>query len=305
MRVRIGIVTYNRREVLVKAIESALSQSYEPKEIVVLDDASTDDTSGLAEQFPQVEWRRNETNRGLMHARQSLMMEGGHDAYCSLDDDSWFLKPDDLGKAVQQLEKEPQLSAIAFTIEDRGPTPSRNGPASPRDVAWFIGCGHLLRSSAIREIGGYSNFPGTYGCEEKDLSVRLLDSGYSIKQSQEVVVWHDVSFESRPVPKLHASGVCNDLVFDLLRCPIPFLFWQIPKKVASHLLFVIRFAYRSSNKLTKHDQWIRKQWGRAVFLNPYLKGVTLFIRQSRQLLARRKPVSRETYLEFRRRTAFS
>ena len=55
MKVRIGIITHNRREVLVKAIESAIAQTHEPKEIIVIDDASTDDTMGLAKQFPQVD----------------------------------------------------------------------------------------------------------------------------------------------------------------------------------------------------------------------------------------------------------
>ena len=305
MKVRIGIITHNRREVLVKAIESAIAQTYEPKEIIVIDDASSDNTIELAEQFPEVEWRRNESNRGYRHGRDTLMMEEGHDAYCSLDDDSWFLNPDDLTKAVEQMESTPKLGAIAFTITDRGPNPRRNDPSSPPEVAWFIGCGHLLRSSLVRELGGYGSFPGRYGCEEKDLSVRLLDAGYQVVQSREVTVWHDVSFEARPVPRLHASGVCNDLAFDLLRCPLPFLAWQIPKKFLSHLLFVAKFASRSSNSLQKHDQKIRKQWGRLVFLKPYFAGLGLFLRQSASLLAFRAPVSRQTYQEYRRRMAFS
>ena len=305
MKVRIGIVTHNRRDVLINAIESAIAQTYEPKEIVIIDDASTDDTIGLAEQFPEVQWRRNEINQGYRHGRHTLMMEEGHDAYCSLDDDSWFLKPDDLANSVSQMLDTPDLAAIAFTIEDRGPTVMRNNESSPTEVAWYIGCGHLLRSSIVRELGGYDGFPGRYGCEEKDLSVRLLDAGFQVVQSRLVRVWHDVSFECRPVPKLHASGVCNDLAFDLLRCPVPCLLWQIPKKFVSHFFFVIRFAFQSTDSLQQHDKKIRQRWGRSVFLMPYLQDLFLFFRQSASLISARAPVSRQTYAEYRRRMSFS
>ncbi|MEZ5326122.1 MAG: glycosyltransferase family 2 protein [Verrucomicrobiales bacterium] len=122
MKVRIGIVTYNRREVLEKAIQSALAQTYEPKEIVVADDASTDGTSSLAEKYPQVKWIMNSERKGCIRARNELMMLAGADAYCSLDDDSWFLDSDALAQAVARLQTDSTIGAIAFTIQDAATT---------------------------------------------------------------------------------------------------------------------------------------------------------------------------------------
>src|SRR4051794_16473111 len=63
----IGIPTYNRASVLLKrAIDSALTQSAENVEILVVDNASTDETQKVvAEAGKRVRYVRNETNLGM------------------------------------------------------------------------------------------------------------------------------------------------------------------------------------------------------------------------------------------------
>ncbi|MEZ5330440.1 MAG: glycosyltransferase [Verrucomicrobiales bacterium] len=301
MKVRIGIVTYNRREVLEKAIQSALAQTYEPKEIVVADDASTDGTSSLAEKYPQVKWIMNSERKGCIRARNELMMLAGADAYCSLDDDSWFLDSDALAQAVARLQTDSTIGAIAFTIQDA----ATQGTAIAGDVAWFVGCGHLVQLKPVRETGGYGAFPGEYGCEEKDLSIRLIDQGYRIERMADIAVWHDKTFEARDVPRLHASGVCNDLAFDFLRCPLPLLFFYFPKKVIGHLAFAIKYSLKETRSLSAWDASVRNTWGRAVFFRPYLQGIGMFLKESRRLLTLRNPVSTAAYRSFRTKAALS
>ena len=65
--VSIMIPTYNQAGVLSSAIESALSQTYDNLEVIVADDASTDDTPALVAQYakdPRLRYCRNPLRRG-------------------------------------------------------------------------------------------------------------------------------------------------------------------------------------------------------------------------------------------------
>lgn len=69
--VSVVLPTYNRADVLDRAIDSVLSQTYENIELVVVDDGSTDGTQDLLESIddPRLEVVVNEENRGQCDAR--------------------------------------------------------------------------------------------------------------------------------------------------------------------------------------------------------------------------------------------
>jgi GT2 family glycosyltransferase len=104
----------------------------------------------------------------------------------------------------------------------------------------FIGCGHMLRLSAVRELGGYSEFPGAYGAEEKDLCLRLIDAGYGIVKLHGVHVWHDKTSSARDLHAQHRSGVCNDLTLALRRVPVGLVAPIVILKTLRHIVFAVR-----------------------------------------------------------------
>lgn len=237
--VLVGIATHNRAEELEKAIASALAQSHASIRIAVIDDASNDDTPLLRRRFPQVAWERWSNTLGYLRARNYMMLNAAEDYYASLDDDSRFVSGDELAIAVDVLERNPKVAAVAFDIlsPDR-PSPKPRGPVRP--AATFIGCGHVLRLSAVKQLGGYAEVPGHYGGEEKDLCLRLIDAGYEIVTLDGVHVWHDKSTRARDIEQQHRSGVCNDLVFELRRCPLSLLVPVLTWKISRHLVFALR-----------------------------------------------------------------
>ncbi len=66
--VSIGIPTYNRASVLRRAVESALTQDHTNLELVISDNASTDETEAVCQEFCErdnrVRYIRQKTNRG-------------------------------------------------------------------------------------------------------------------------------------------------------------------------------------------------------------------------------------------------
>ncbi|MEM7145834.1 MAG: glycosyltransferase [Verrucomicrobiota bacterium] len=303
MKVCIGIVTHNRADILPKAINSALSQDYPNKEVVVFDDASNDGTPDLRVRYPSVIWKRSEKPIGLRDGRNRMMRETDADAFCSLDDDSWFLEENALSEGVRILENRPNIGAIAYDILD-----SNNPNASERGtlerVSLFIGCGHLLRLASVKKAGYYAELPGSYGGEEKDLSIQMIDLGSDVLLMHGVCVWHDKTMQTRDVRRQHRSGVCNDLVFAFRRCPMPLAIWTIPAKIISNLRFAIGFSLRSQASKHEYDRKVTNQIGRFGFIWPSLEGIFRFFASLPKLLASRKAVSADTYRKVTRRARF-
>ena len=96
----------------------------------------------------------------------------------------------------------------------------------------FIGRGQILRLSVLKQLGGYAKFPGSYGCEEKDLCLRIIDAGYEITVLPGVHVWHDYSPDGRNESQ-YLSGLHNDLAMVLWRAPLPIFATGIDMESAS------------------------------------------------------------------------
>lgn len=99
------ITTHNRCDLLVRAIESVLSQTYSEMECIVVDDASEDETSVVCERYPVIYIQiPKEESRGGNYAR-NLGIKASKGAYCAfLDDDDYWL-PTKIEKQVELIEK--------------------------------------------------------------------------------------------------------------------------------------------------------------------------------------------------------
>jgi glycosyltransferase involved in cell wall biosynthesis len=88
--VSIIIPTYNRKDLLQKAVESVLDQTYPYFELIVVDDGSDDDTPELfKKQLQSIVYIRQE-NRGPAAARNTGVQAARHDFIAFLDSDDRF-----------------------------------------------------------------------------------------------------------------------------------------------------------------------------------------------------------------------
>lgn len=240
-KVLIGITSKNRYEILPKAIHSAINQQYENKEVAVFDDHSTDNTRSLEKEFTQVSWYFSPEEKGYLYGRNMFLQTTDADYYCSLDDDSWFLDDQQLVQAVAFMDASPAVGALSFKILSNDLRREIKRGDAIVETNNFIGCGHLLRVSAVKSVGYYAVNPGYYGCEEKDLCIRLMDNGFSVIRFPSVEVWHDKTSIARDFPLQHQSGVCNDLVFMWRRTPFYYLIPSFFLKIYKHFTFSIMY----------------------------------------------------------------
>jgi glycosyltransferase involved in cell wall biosynthesis len=92
-RISVIIPCFNRGHLLPRAIESVLGQSIGDFELIIVDDASSDDTQQLIRSFedPRIEYIRHETNRGASAARNTGIEHSKGEFVAFLDsDDAWL-----------------------------------------------------------------------------------------------------------------------------------------------------------------------------------------------------------------------
>lgn len=85
--VTVVIPTYNRPDLVLRAVESVLNQSYPNIEIIVVDDASDQNAESLLKKFDKVKYFKNRTNKGPCFSRNVGLKEASGEYINFLDDD--------------------------------------------------------------------------------------------------------------------------------------------------------------------------------------------------------------------------
>jgi len=152
--VSVIIPTYNRADYLVEALASVRAQTYAHRQVIVVDDGSTDDTARRVAEFGGVEYYRQE-NSGQGTARNLGLGRARGEFVASLDsDDLW--DEDFLARGVAALETFGLDFAFANWTKVRGEQtlPSewlRDGAWKPytkhREGDWF-----LLAPAEVRRL---------------------------------------------------------------------------------------------------------------------------------------------------------
>ena len=108
----IVIPTYNRQRFISDAIESALSQTYQNFEILVVDDGSDDGTSEIVRSFSDARLRYVEKNHsGAPATRNRCIAEAQGEFLVWLDSDDMLL-PDTLAVYVEALSRTPEADIL-------------------------------------------------------------------------------------------------------------------------------------------------------------------------------------------------
>jgi glycosyltransferase involved in cell wall biosynthesis len=114
--VSVIIPTYNREQLLGRAIKSVLVQTYQDFELIIVDDGSTDNTERLVKNFKseKIRYIRSRENKGVSAARNIGIQSAKGDYIAFQDsDDEWM--PEKLEKQMRAFETAPPEVGIVYT----------------------------------------------------------------------------------------------------------------------------------------------------------------------------------------------
>lgn len=189
LRTSIAVITHNYGRYLTQAVESALAQS-RPARILILDDASEDDTpivatKLVAESGGTVDYHRATVNQGLSRMRNLAAELVTTEWMVYLDADDW-LAPSFIHAGEAWLDTHARTDVLTpDMIVVRDDRPARvvraRAPLCWTDLADenTVVTAAFIRRSVIAAIGGYD--PALH-FEDWDFWIRVVKAGYRIER---------------------------------------------------------------------------------------------------------------------------
>lgn len=283
----VGIVTFNRKELLGRALRSVLSQTDGSVEIVVVDNHSTDGTAEYVEEhFPSVRLIRLPRNVGCPDGRNHVFMNCSGQYILNLDDDGW-LAPGVFPLLAEIFASDERIGIVALrqAYPDEGAgVAGRAMSTSVQDVTLFQGGVSAFRRSMIDATGGY---PGDFFlfAEETYLSLRALHAGFRIVSAPHIVMWHPRVGGSHRSCAVDYHLYRNSLLVLTRLYPLSLLAMYLPLKIGSLLVAAIRRgSFIQYVRALANVLWALP--GTLISRTPVSRSVVLkHLRQSRQWVA--------------------
>lgn len=112
-KVSICVPTYNRAHTLRTTLEAILRQTYADWELIVCDDASTDDTESVVNEYQdgRIRYYRNQANKGL-YANFNYGISLARGEYVAIYHDHDIYLPNIIERSVELLERYPSASFV-------------------------------------------------------------------------------------------------------------------------------------------------------------------------------------------------
>jgi glycosyltransferase involved in cell wall biosynthesis len=221
--ITIAITCYEAEETIGRAVESALAQTWTAREIIVVDDGSTDGSTELllelAQRHREVRVVRHGSNRGVPEARNTLLAEarGALIAFFDDDDESGPERLEQQHRRILEYEAHPGATVLCYSDRavvqpgDVHPTSQRLGigrlppaPSGPIVADYVLGlfkddghhswgmlgsCTLTARAQALRDLGGFD--VRFRRCAELDLAVRAaLEGAHFVSVDAPLITQH-------------------------------------------------------------------------------------------------------------------
>ena len=231
---------YNSAAFISESIQSVLTQSYQNWELLVIDDASSDSTKMIVQQFAEEDSRIqllvNSTNKGTHHTRNKGIKVAQGDFIAFLDaDDQW--KPEKLKKQLDLLSKEnkPACFSSYELISEDGENLNKKIQALP-----------VLTYEKLLKANYVGNLTGIY-------SAKALGKIYcpEISKRQDWALWLKVIEKGGPL-----QGIQESLAIYRVR----------KDSISGNKVEMLKYNFNVYHKILGYDLFT-SLWKMIVFLN--------------------------------------
>lgn len=183
-RVTLVVPNYNHARYLAESLGSIEAQTHAPDRVIIIDDASTDDSIAVISRFtarhPDWELIQQKENRGVIRRQNEALAATDTEwiGFLGADD---VLHPSYIEKTISEAARHGNAGLICACCEIIGPSDARmlrpmmlpaprSTALSPADVRkvllagdnYFPGTVSLYRRSAIQALGGFDESAGSF-----------------------------------------------------------------------------------------------------------------------------------------------
>jgi len=219
--VTVILAVYNRTNYLSEAIESVLGQTYSNIELIVVDDGSTIDLSGVLDQYKdKITLITHDNNRGLSAAiNTGLRQASGEFIDILSDDDGYF--PRKIERQLKIFQQSPEIDIVhtdyrqlkdgQLVGHSRKKQIDLNRKRSDNNLYYTLLRGNfidaispLVRKKCYDVIGG--NDERLKNLEDWDMWIRMVAGGFKFYYLDEPTVYfrkHDDNKSKDPLRNMH------------------------------------------------------------------------------------------------------
>jgi GT2 family glycosyltransferase len=219
--VSVILLSYNRPQMIVAAVESVINQNWDALEIIVIDNKSSasDSIEELISPYKRVKLIQNQDNLGFTGG-MNLGLELATGKYIYFTEDDIVLEQNCIANLLKACKQDPQVGLCSpvmlnleagtircaggdivfqpeykvnlYSAEESYP----NQDVTNRYVSFIPGASIFGETQFLRELGGFRADFFMY-CEDVDLCVRTLNKGKKILIVSDAIVRH---FEPKSHP---------------------------------------------------------------------------------------------------------
>jgi GT2 family glycosyltransferase len=243
MKISAVVLNWNRPDDTVKAVNSILHQDYPDFEVIIWDNASSDNSksilTGTFGANPRVKMIFAHRNFGVAGGRNRASRETTGEILFFLDSDASIQTPTALTQVVARLARDPDVGALSFeVIRSDGflmwpfSRPVNEWRHKEFEAARVDGCAFAVRRIAFDKAGAFAEHFSPYGAEDLHFAYKLFDCEYKILYFPSAVAVHAFSPAGRTGIQF-TMHVRNMLLIPLELFPVPHAYASFVKIAAS------------------------------------------------------------------------
>ena len=263
--IAVVVINWNSGAYLDKCLQSLETQTLKPTRIIVVDNASTDDSlEGLEEKFLDCEFIKLESNTGFAFANNFAAQKADDCDWIAFLNPDAFANPDWLEKLSKAAEEFPECPSFGSNmlrygsdrVDGTGDVYHVCGSAWRRDHGVssskveremqeiFSPCAaaSFIRKDVFDEAGGFDEKFFCY-FEDVDLGFRLQLKGYVCRYVPDAVVEHVGSATTSRYSDFAVYHGQRNLVWSYIR-NMPRFWYYLPQHIVFNLAALIWFTLR-------------------------------------------------------------